>query len=94
MDYSQNLPLILVFLTILLLLIVAGIYYDIKLKKSEELWKFALEGAGDGVWDWDVKNDIAHFSNRYKEMFGFSDDDINASIREWHGNPPRKRLHL
>ncbi|MDP3088321.1 MAG: diguanylate cyclase [Methylotenera sp.] len=67
-----------------MLLIAVGIYSAVRLKKSEELWKFALEGAGDGVWDWDIKNDVAHFSNRYKEMFGFSDSDINTSIREWN----------
>lgn len=84
MDYIQNLSLILTLVSILLLLVAVGIYYAIRLKRSEELWKFALEGAGDGVWDWDIKNDIANFSNRYKEMFGFSDSDINTSIREWN----------
>jgi diguanylate cyclase (GGDEF)-like protein/PAS domain S-box-containing protein len=84
MDYIQNLSLIFIILGILLLLVAAAIYYAIRLKRSEELWKFALEGAGDGVWDWDIKNDSAHFSNRYKEMFGFSDSDINASICEWN----------
>ena len=54
------------------------------MKKSEELWKFALEGAGDGVWDWNIQNDVAHFSRQYKEMFGFNDDDINTSIRDWN----------
>jgi diguanylate cyclase (GGDEF)-like protein/PAS domain S-box-containing protein len=67
----------------LLALVAVGIYY-IKLKNSEELWKFALEGAGDGVWDWDIKNDKAHFSDRYKEMLGFSDNDVNSDLKEWH----------
>jgi len=84
MNNIQNLPFILITSSILMLLIAVGIYSAVRLKKSEELWKFALEGAGDGVWDWDIKNDVAHFSNRYKEMFGFSDSDINASIREWN----------
>jgi diguanylate cyclase (GGDEF)-like protein/PAS domain S-box-containing protein len=84
MNYAQSLPLIIVFLIIVIPLICVGIFYAIKLKKSEELWKFALEGAGDGVWDWDISNDVARFSNRYKEMFGFSDDDINTSIQEWN----------
>ena len=83
MNLTQTLPLNIALLIILIPLIAVGIYY-IKLKKSEELWKFALEGAGDGVWDWEINNDIAHFSNRYKEMLGFNDEDISSSIKEWN----------
>lgn len=83
MNFNQTLPLSITLLIILIPLIALGIYY-IKLKKSEELWKFALEGAGDGVWDWDINNDKAHFSDRYKEMLGFNDNDVNSSIKEWN----------
>lgn len=76
--------LIIIALTIFVLLFGAmGIFYALKLKRSEELWKFALEGAGDGVWDWDIKNNIAHFSERYKELFGFSDDEVSTSLEAW-----------
>lgn len=54
-----------------------------KLKASEELWKYALEAAGDGVWDWDIKNDVATVSNQYKEMLGFEDNDIQAYPEDW-----------
>jgi diguanylate cyclase (GGDEF)-like protein/PAS domain S-box-containing protein len=84
MDSTQNLAQIVIFSVILLIVVTVGIYYAIKLKSSEELWKFALEGAGDGVWDWNIDKDIAHFSHRYKEMFGFNDHDINTSIKEWN----------
>lgn len=75
---------VIIALTIFVLLFGAmGIFYALKLKRSEELWKFALEGAGDGVWDWDIKNNIAHFSERYKELFGFTDDEISTSLQAW-----------
>ncbi len=48
---------------------------EVKLKESEFLWKFAVEGVGDGLWDWDVQQDTVKFSKRWKEIFGFSDDD-------------------
>jgi len=84
MNHSQNLPLVIVFFILLLAFVAIGIYYAMKLKKSEELWKFALEGAGDGVWDWDIQNDVVKLSNRYIEMFGFNDNDIHTtSIKEW-----------
>ncbi|MCX7192032.1 MAG: sensor domain-containing diguanylate cyclase [Proteobacteria bacterium] len=59
-----------------------------KLRESEERWKFALEGAGDGVWDWNVQSDTVVFSQRYKEMAGYTDEDIAANEEAW-----RHRIH-
>ncbi len=35
------------------------------LRDSEERWKFALEGAGYGVWDWDIPSGKVVFSSCY-----------------------------
>ena len=83
MNFSQTLPLNIALIIMLLPLIAVGFYY-IKLKNSEELWKFALEGAGDGVWDWDISNDKAHFSDRYKEMLGFNNEEVDNNVKEWN----------
>ncbi|MBS1209782.1 MAG: hypothetical protein H6R19_2180 [Proteobacteria bacterium] len=40
------------------------------LRESEERWHFALEGAGDGVWDWDVQSSKIHFSPRCDVIMG------------------------
>ena len=37
---------------------------EIKLRKSEERWQFALEGSGDAVWDWDLENEKVFYSAR------------------------------
>ncbi|MDD3846098.1 MAG: PAS domain S-box protein [Syntrophorhabdaceae bacterium] len=58
------------------------------LKESEERWQFALEGAGDGLWDWNILTGKVYFSRQWKEMIGFADDEIGDSIDEW-----RVRLH-
>jgi diguanylate cyclase (GGDEF)-like protein/PAS domain S-box-containing protein len=55
------------------------------LRESEERWKLALEGAGDGVWDWNVQLDTVVFSPRYKEMAGYTDADIAANEEAWRG---------
>lgn len=81
-DFSQNLPLIII-LSIMLLSLMVGVIYAARLKASEALWKFALEGSGDGVWDWDIDNNLARLSDRYKQMFGFNDGDINTNIQNW-----------
>ena len=58
------------------------------LRQSEERWKFALEGAGDGVWDWNVPTGDIYFSPRWKEMLGFTAGEIGNSLDEWS-----KRVH-
>ncbi len=69
---------------LLLILFVGTLFYASKLKASEELWKFAHEGAGDGVWAWDILTDSAQLSVQYKEMFGFNDDDIDTYREKWN----------
>ena len=58
------------------------------LRASEERWKFALEGAGDGVWDRNMQTDEVLYSKRYKEMLGFADDEFANRRDEWE-----KRIH-
>lgn len=53
------------------------------LQESEERWSFALEGSGDGVWDWDVAGDKVFFSARWKQMFGYAEHEIGDAHSEW-----------
>ncbi|WP_374592923.1 PAS domain S-box protein [Aquabacterium sp.] len=53
------------------------------LRQSEERWKFALEGAGDGVWDWDLLAERVFYSRRWKAMLGLGDDEVGDSLHEW-----------
>ena len=53
------------------------------LQESELRWKFALEGSGDGVWDWNIQTDHAVYSKRWKEMLGYAEDDIQPTNQEW-----------
>lgn len=46
------------------------------LHASEALWKLALEGAGDGVWDWNLATGEEFFSRGIKSMFGYDEEDI------------------
>ncbi|MFC3377059.1 ATP-binding protein [Rugamonas sp. CCM 8940] len=50
------------------------------LRDSEERWKFALEGAGYGVWDWDIPSGKVVFSSCCTAMHGYADGEIEASI--------------
>jgi PAS domain S-box-containing protein len=53
------------------------------LEESEWLWKFALEGAKEGIWDWNIKTNKVFFSRRCKEMLGFSEHEIEDNLAEW-----------
>ncbi|MCX7142854.1 MAG: PAS domain-containing protein [Proteobacteria bacterium] len=53
------------------------------LRASEERWKFALEGAGDGVWDRNIKTGEVLYSRRYKEMLGYAEDEVDNLREEW-----------
>jgi diguanylate cyclase (GGDEF)-like protein/PAS domain S-box-containing protein len=61
---------------------------EVALLASEERWKFAIEGAGDGLWDWNVQTGEAYYSPRYKQMFGYADADFGSTSDEWS-----KRVH-
>ena len=50
---------------------------------SEFRWKFAIDGSGDGLWDWNVLQGTVFFSTRWKEMLGFTEDEIGNSLSEW-----------
>jgi diguanylate cyclase (GGDEF)-like protein/PAS domain S-box-containing protein len=41
------------------------------LRESEQRWAFALEGAGDGVWDWDMRADRLVTTTRWKALMGW-----------------------
>jgi len=55
---------------------------------SEQRWKFAIEGAGDGLWDWNIQTGRAFYSPRYKAMLGYTEEEIGDTADEWI-----KRIH-
>ena len=54
------------------------------LAESESRWNFALEGAGQGVWDHNLKNGTAYFSPTWRKMRGIGlDDPVDPSREAW-----------
>lgn len=69
------------------------------LEETERRWVIALEGAGHGVWDWNVEQGTVFFSPRWKSMLGYADDEIGHSLEEWSSRVhpddlPRCRIDL
>lgn len=56
---------------------------NIRLQDSEYRWKFALEGADEGVWDWDIVSGDVFFSPRWKSMIGYQADEFENTFESW-----------
>jgi diguanylate cyclase (GGDEF)-like protein/PAS domain S-box-containing protein len=52
------------------------------LADSEKRWNSALESAGQGVWDHDLKNSRVFFSNMWRQMRGIGPDEVIDGSRE------------
>jgi PAS domain S-box-containing protein len=51
-----------------------------KLHASEERLSLALQGAGDGVWDWDITNNTVYYSPQWEKMFGFEVGSVAQTL--------------
>lgn len=53
------------------------------IRQSEERLAFAVEGAGDGVWDWDMSNNDMQFSRIYMSMLGYTQYELPHHADTW-----------
>ncbi|GAA0794960.1 PAS domain-containing protein [Marinobacterium sediminicola] len=54
-----------------------------KLRETEERFAFAVEGAGDGIWDWNISTGAMTHSRLYMEMLGYEQDELPHHISTW-----------
>jgi len=54
-----------------------------QLTQSEERYALAAEGSNDGLWDWDLKGNELYLSPRWKEMLGYTNDEIGHTPDHW-----------
>ncbi|MGH8854840.1 MAG: PAS domain-containing protein, partial [Telluria sp.] len=58
------------------------------LRREEERLVLALDGTGEGVWDWRMDENSVSFSAKWKEIMGVTADMADATPQEW-----RSRIH-
>ncbi|MCE1198968.1 MAG: PAS domain S-box protein, partial [Marinilabiliales bacterium] len=56
---------------------------EVALRESEARWKFALEGSGDGVWDWNVTTGEMYISKMGKALLGYEEDLLPNYFSDW-----------
>jgi PAS domain S-box-containing protein len=56
---------------------------EMAVRESEERLTLAFAGAREGVWDWNLETGAVVYSARWKQMLGYSDDDIEPHVRAW-----------
>jgi two-component system sensor histidine kinase/response regulator len=59
-----------------------------ELAESEERFALAVRGTNDGIWDWDLKTDVVYYAPRFKQLLGYTDDEMKNLFSEFES-----RLH-
>lgn len=59
------------------------------LRESQERYTLAIQGANDGLWDWNLKTNKIYFSPRWEEMLGYKNGEIGEDPDEWFN-----RIHV
>lgn len=54
-----------------------------RLLANEERWKFALDGLGVAVWDWNIESGKVTASEQWKAMLGYAGDQIRDDFDDW-----------
>lgn len=47
-------------------------------------WRTAIEGAGDGVWEWDVELGRVLHSPQWRSMLGYAPEEVGDSLGDWN----------
>ncbi|QIF01572.1 PAS domain-containing protein [Roseimicrobium sp. ORNL1] len=58
------------------------------LRISEERYALAASASAAGVWDWDLVSGVVYYSPRFREMTGYSQDELPNTVYAWE-----RRIH-
>lgn len=66
------------------------------LLRSEQRYELAVEGANNGIWDWDLIKEEYYFSLSLKESFGYKEGELPNKIEVWQSliHPEDKEIAI
>jgi len=57
--------------------------YNNELKQIKERMELALSSSNSGIWDWDMRDDSLYLSPQWKEMLGYTPDELVDVFQTW-----------
>ncbi|RUV09891.1 PAS domain S-box protein [Mesorhizobium sp. M7A.T.Ca.TU.009.01.3.1] len=56
---------------------------EARIAEAETRWNFALAGAGQGVWDLDMRKGGTTYSSTWVKMLGYADGELDGDTDRW-----------
>ncbi len=95
-----NRAIIILFIWFLTVFLSRRIETERGLIESEQRYALATRGANDGLWIWKLTDNKFYFTSRWKEIIGWTEDEIGDDPEEWFNRvhkedrgKVRKNLH-
>ncbi len=54
-----------------------------RLGEAEARWSCALQGAGLGIWNWNLESDEVYWSDDWLSMLGYQRDEMTPTVATW-----------
>lgn len=53
------------------------------IQEREQRLALVMQGTNDGIWDWNLQSGRVYYSPRWKEMLGYTDQEIGDQLEDW-----------
>ena len=53
------------------------------LRESEERFRLSMEATSDGLWDWNIENNLVYYSPGYVRMLGYEAHEFPEHVASW-----------
>lgn len=74
--------------SVIFLMVITGLFLRQRaltkaVKRGEEQFSLAMQGANDGLWDWNLLSGEVYYSPRWCRMVGYEPEDLEATLETW-----------